>query len=232
MKKFLSLLLALVMLFALSSAAFAATFPPSGFKDVPKGAWYEEAVNFVKYADLMNGVSDDRFDPNGKVTRAMVVTVLYRLAGKPGVSGKTNPFVDVSNDGGNWYRDAVIWAYSAKVTDGMDANRFAPNVSITREQMASMLIRFFSASDSSSEMKKALDMMEGDAAKKLVDKELNNIYKDAGSISDYARTNVYICYLTEVMTGDDRGMFCPKDPLTRAQCAQIFLNLYKISENA
>ena len=231
MKKFLSLLLALVMLFALGSTAFAAKYPDSGFKDIPKGAWYEDAVNFAKAQGLMNGVADDRFDPNGKVTRAMVVTVLYRLADQPSVSGQNNPFVDVSNDKNNWYRDAVIWAAKVGVTDGVDANHFAPNTPINREQMASMIIRFLTAfsEGESADLKKViqqLDTLDPKGTQRMA--MLREEYKDADSVSSWARTNVLVCKLAGIMNGDDKGMFRPKDTLTRAECAQTFLNLYEI----
>ena len=143
MKKLVSLLLALCLVFALGASAFAASFPASGFSDVSRSAWYAEAVDFVKASGLMNGVGNNRFDPSGTVTRAMVVTVLYRLADKPSVSGQSNPFRDVPNDAGCWYRDAAIWAVKNGVTNGDgSANVFSPNKAITREQMATMIVRY------------------------------------------------------------------------------------------
>ena len=78
-RSILSLILALVMVFSLGAGVFAADYPESGFVDVPRTEWFAKAVDFAKAEGLMNGVGDNRFDPYGAVTRAMVATVLYRM---------------------------------------------------------------------------------------------------------------------------------------------------------
>ena len=161
-KRLFALLLALTLVFALCATAFAADFPKNTFTDVPRSAWYAEAVDFAQASGLMNGVGDNKFDPNGSVTRAMVATVLYRLADKPSVSGQRNPFRDVPNDAGCWFRDAAIWANKVGVTNGDgSADVFSPNKPITREQMASMIVRFLLSQadldESSANMIKNLD---------------------------------------------------------------------------
>lgn len=226
MKKLISLLLALCLVFALGASAFAASFPASGFSDVSRSAWYAEAVDFVKASGLMNGVGNNRFDPNGTVTRAMVVTVLYRLADKPSVSGQSNPFRDVPNGSDCWYRDAAIWAVKNGVTNGDgSANVFSPNKAITREQMATMIVRFLLSQakldDASAKMIQRLDAKT--AAMLLKDE-----FRDASSISSWAAVNVMICKITGIMNGDSAGTFRPQATLSRAECAQTFLNLYTI----
>ena len=226
MKKLVSLLLALCLIFALGVSGFAASFPANGFSDVSRNAWYAEAVDFVKASGLMNGVGNNRFDPNGTVTRAMVVTVLYRLADKPSVSGQSNPFRDVPNAPSCWYRDAAIWAVKNGVTNGDgSANVFSPNKAITREQMASLIVRFLLSQaemdDASAQMIQRLDAKTASAL-------LKNEFRDASSISTWAAVNVLICKMTGIMNGDTAGTFRPQATLSRAECAQTFLNLYTI----
>ena len=230
MKKLVSLLLALCLVFALGASAFAADFPANGFSDVPRSAWYAEAVDFVKASGLMNGVGDNRFDPDGSVTRAMVITVLYRLADKPSVKGQSNPFRDVPNDAGCWYRDAVVWAVANGVTNGDgSANVFSPNKSITREQMATMIVRFLL---SQAELDFASEQMIKRLDAKTASSMLKDEFRDASSISDWAAVNVLICKMTGIMNGDAAGTFRPQATLSRAECAQTFLNLYKIGTEA
>ena len=226
MKKLVSLLLALCLVFALGASAFAAKFPANGFSDVPRSEWYAEAVDFVKASGLMNGVGDNRFDPDGSVTRAMVITVLYRLADKPSVKGQSNPFRDVPNDAGCWYRDAVVWAVTNGVTNGDgSANVFSPNKSITREQMATMIVRFL-LSQAKLDAASAWMLQQLDA--ETASKELKKEFRDADSISSWATVNVMICKMTGIMNGDSAGTFRPQATLSRAECAQTFLNLYTI----
>ncbi len=226
MKKLVSLLLALCLVFALGAPALGASFPANGFSDVSRDAWYAKAVDFVKASGLMNGVGDNRFNPNGTVTRAMVITVLYRLADKPSVSGQSNPFRDVPNDAGCWYRDAAVWAAKNGVTNGDgSANVFSPNKAITREQMASMIVRFLLSQaklDSASE--RMIQMLDAKTAASMLKDE----FRDASSVSSWAAVNVLICKIAGVMNGDDAGTFRPQATLSRAECAQTFLNLYTI----
>ena len=226
MKKLVSLLLALCLVFALGATAFAADFPANGFSDVPRSAWYAEAVDFVKASGLMNGVGDNRFDPDGTVTRAMVITVLYRLADEPSVSGQSNPFRDVPNDPNCWYRNAVIWGVTNGVTNGDgSANVFSPNKAITREQMATMIVRFLlSQAEMDFATKQMLNLLDAKTASEMLEDEL----RDASSISSWASVSVLICKMTGIMNGDDAGNFRPQDTLSRAECAQTFLNLYTI----
>lgn len=226
MKKLVSLLLALCLVFALGVSGFAASFPANGFSDVSRSAWYAEAVDFVKASGLMNGVGNNRFDPNGTVTRAMVVTVLYRLADKPSMSGQSNPFRDVPNDAGCWYRDAAIWAVKNGVTNGDgSASVFSPNKAITREQMASMIVRFLlSQADLDDATAKMIQRLDAKTAASL----LKNEFRDASSVSSWASVNVLICKMTGIMNGDSAGTFRPQATLSRAECAQTFLNLYNI----
>lgn len=231
-----SLALALVLVFSLGSGALALDFPENTFSDVKRSDWFAPAVDCMQATEIMKGVGDNRFDPYGQVTRAMVVTVLYRMAASdtgnlPDVSGKKNPFQDVSNADSNWYRDPVIWAVDAGVTKGTGPDTFSPETPITREQMASMIVRFMLSV--SEETSSVLDeITAADPEGTVILEMLRKEFSDANSISDYARLNVAICKLGGIMKGDDVGTFRPQATLTRAECAQIFLNFLAAGEEA
>ncbi len=108
------------------------------YHDVPADAWYAEAVQALRESGLMNGVGDNRFDPDGVFTRAQLATVLYRMAGSPAVSGEDG-FSDTAAD--TWYSDAVLWASQNGVVNGYGDGRFGTNDAATQEQMAVMLWR-------------------------------------------------------------------------------------------
>lgn len=111
----------------------------SPFRDVSLGDWYYDAVMYTVEHGLFSGTSATTFSPDDDMSRAMLVTVLYRLAGKPPVTG-TMPFTDVEED--TWYSAAVLWAAQTGVATGSTATTFAPNTPISREQFAVMLYRY------------------------------------------------------------------------------------------
>ena len=113
--------------------------PSHAYLDVDTTLWYHEAVDFVMNQGLMSGVSDTTFAPNGNMTRGMLVTVLYRLAGSP-ESGSGTAFADVS--AADWYAKAVAWAGENGIAKGLSEDRFGANVSVTREQIVTMLYRY------------------------------------------------------------------------------------------
>ncbi len=110
------------------------------FSDVQMDSWYRESVDFVLNMGYMNGMSATQFGADLNLTRAQLVTVLYRIAGEPSVEGLTHPFADVVAD--SYYEAAVIWGYQLGVVNGVAANAFGPEQSITREQLATLLYRF------------------------------------------------------------------------------------------
>ncbi len=116
-----------------------ATGAPPLFSDVALGEWYYESVRYVVERSLFNGTGEGRFSPMTTMDRSMLVTVLYRLAGQPEVTG-ANPFTDVGP--GLWYTDAVVWAAQAGIVTGTPASAFHPDSPVTREQIAVMFHRF------------------------------------------------------------------------------------------
>ena len=227
-RSILSLILALVLVFSLGAGVLAADYPESGFVDVPRTAWFAKAVDFVKAEGLMNGVGDNRFDPNGAVTRAMVVTVLYRMMEQPDVSGKTCTFVDVPAD--EWYTNAVIWAADAGVTNGTDATHFNPTTPITREQMATMIMRMLLTFADEASRKQIEQIERLDPTGSVRRQMLAEAFTDAASVSEYARTYVLLCKQGKIMNGDAAGTFRPQATLSRAECAQTFLNLNGLAD--
>ena len=113
------------------------------FDDMPAaGNWMHEGIDYCVLFGLMSGIGNDLFDPTGETTRAMLVSMLYRMAGEPDVSELPElPFEDVTE--GAWYADAVRWAYANEVSVGVDETHFAPNARLTRAQLVTMLYRVF-----------------------------------------------------------------------------------------
>ncbi len=190
-------------------------FVPNDFKDVKKDAWYAPAVDYAEATGLMNGVADNMFAPDGKMTRGMVVTVLYRMEGEPDVTGVKTPFTDVSADA--YYADAVAWAFDNGIVDGMSDTTFVPNDPVTREQMSAILMRYYGVDT------KVTDEMQPDLKKALAE-----MYTDAAKISNWATLAVACCADTGLMTGDVAGTFRPADGMSRAECAQILLNMFQL----
>lgn len=113
----------------------------SDFTDLPADAWYRDSVTYALENGLMNGVGHGKFDPEGELTRAMLVTILYRANGSPAVDSAEHPFTDVES--GLWYTDAVIWASQTGLVKGISATTFCPDDPITREQIATILFRLY-----------------------------------------------------------------------------------------
>ena len=175
---------------------------PSGhLEDVKESDWFHEAVDYVIANGLMEGVDDTHFAPNANTTRAQLVTVLYRMSGTPSVEGLNNPFTDVA--AGQWYTDAVVWAYHAKVVTGLDNTTFAPNVNVTREQIATILYRYAGA-----------EAVEEDALKG---------FADAATVSDWAAEAMNWAVSVGLIKGLEDNTLAPTGNATRAQIATILM---------
>ncbi|MBQ1263861.1 MAG: S-layer homology domain-containing protein [Oscillospiraceae bacterium] len=122
-----------------SAGASSVTLTVDDFTDVAKSAWYYDAVAYVTEKGLMNGVGEGRFAPESTLTRAMIVTVLYRLENEPEVVA-AGRFTDVPS--GQWYSEAIAWAADCGVVGGYGDGKFGPSDPVTREQLAAILYRY------------------------------------------------------------------------------------------
>ena len=174
------------------------------FVDVPENTWYRDAVSYVYRNGLMNGTSATTFTPGGSMTRGMLVTVLWRIDGAVPVSNEERVcFEDI---GGAWYTDAVAWAYSNGIVNGVSATRFEPNRIITRQEAVTIFHRY--CVDTSL-------MSAGSTA------ELNG-FADKDSVQAWAGDAFVWAVSTGLIEGSVSGgkvYLNPNDHLNRAQAA-------------
>lgn len=177
--------------------------PVSGlpFGDVKSADWFYNDVKYVYEKGMMAGTAADVFAPNATTTRAMIVTILYRLEGSPAVTG-TSAFTDVP--AGQWYTDAVNWAAANQIVNGTSATTFAPNDSITREQMAAILYRY--AQYKGYDVTKKADLSG---------------YSDNGQVSAYAKDALAWANAAKLINGVTNITLAPQGNATRAQVSAI-----------
>ena len=173
------------------------------FTDVKENDWFYDSVKYAYENDLMKGISNTEFAPDSDVTRAMFVTVIYRMENEP-QTGKC-AFTDVES--GSYYESAVAWANENGIVSGISEDCFAPNEPITREQMAAIIYRYAAF--------KGYDITTSS----------NTSYTDNDNISDYAKDAVIWAAEKSVMTGNTDGSFAPKANTTRAQVASVFMRM-------
>ena len=172
-------------------------YVPFPFTDVPQTAWCRADVEYVWQHGIMKGVSATKFGPDTKMTRAMFVTVLYRMEGSPSVEGMQIPaFTDI---GAKWCYDAIIWAYNAGVTLGKTATTFAPNDSITRAEIVTMVYRY-SGSPTVSGVPN---------------------FTDAASVGAWARDAIIWATSVGVVNGYTDGSFGPNKTALRSEMAAM-----------
>lgn len=171
------------------------------YNDVTAGDWFTRDVIYVTLTGLMNGTGDG-FSPNNNINRAQLVTVLYRMAGQPEVTGE-NPFTDVPD--GQWYTDAVLWAAENNITDGTSETTFSPNDALTREQMATFLYRF-----ADFETEEPIEIT-GDLSG----------YTDADLVADYAVDAMTWAVGEGVISGIGNNTLAPDNTASRAQMATV-----------
>lgn len=173
------------------------------FRDVSRDAWYFESVAYAYRQGLMSGTGAAYFEPDTATSRAMLVQVLYRLAGQPAAIG--GEFSDVGEDA--WYSDAVTWAAGAQIVNGYGDGRFGPDDPVTREQTAAILYRYAAWYD-----------LAGDGEASL------SGYPDAGTVSDWARSAMGWAVGAGYLTGSAEGstvLLRPQALAVRAQTAAI-----------
>ena len=170
-------------------------------QDVAETDWVYDGVRYAFESGLMKGVSDDRFAPQEEVSRAMIATVLHRLAGTQKAGG-SNPFPDVEE--GQWYSDAVIWAAGEKIIEGYGNGSFGTNDPVTREQLVTMFWRAEGKPDA------AQDALSD--------------FSDAAEISSWAEDAFAWAVSTGLIQGKPGNLLDPQGTTTRAEVAQILMN--------
>ena len=171
----------------------------SKFTDVTAsnvGSWAADSIDFCADNDLVNGKSTYSFAPKDNLTRGQLVAILYRAAGSPSVTGTTNPFNDVKT--GDYYYNAVLWAYKNDVVNGTGAGKFSPNANVTREQIAAILYRYMGSPA-------ATGSLSG--------------YTDRSKISSWATTAMQWAIGKGYITGTSSTTLDPLGQATRAQAA-------------
>ncbi len=202
MKKILSLFLSVVMLLSAIITVNAASF-----KDVKSSDWYYSSVNYVADKGIMNGTSSTKFSPKASLTRAMGVTLLYRVAGSPSVSGVTIPFTDVK--GGQWYTDAVKWSYKNGIVTGKSDTYFHINGNITRAEFATILYRYSNSKNYTLPVNRA------------------DTFADSGKIPEWAFMAAWTMYRAEIINGRSDGSFDGNAKITRAEAAAMIERFMK-----
>ena len=176
---------------------------PLPFTDVAEGDWFHDAVQYVYDNGLMDGVGDGQFAPNATTNRAMVVTILYRLAGEPAVSGDVG-FTDVAD--GLWYSNAVAWAAEKGIVNGISETEFSPAGDLTREQLATILFRY--AESAGYDVSAQADLSG---------------FPDAGDIQSYATEALSWAVAEGLLQGFEDDSLQPQSTATRAQIATILM---------
>ena len=165
------------------------------FNDIPANvkSWAGDAIEYMAKQGYVGGTGNKTFSPNANMSRAMLVTVLYRMAGEPSVSGIANPFKDVVK--GTYYYNAVLWAYNKGIVTGKGADKFAPNDNVSRQEIAAFIYRY--------------------AGKPTATGTLTG-FSDYAKVSGYAADAMKWATRNEIITGIG-GKLVPTAAATRAQ---------------
>ncbi len=186
--------------------------PSAGFTDVPgEDNWAHAGIDYCVANGLMSGVGGNLFAPKMTTTRAQIVQILYNLEGEPRVYGST-PFTDLTND---WYKDAILWAYQTGVVAGTSGTTFDPDLPVTREQIAVILMEYTS---------RVLGL------KNLCTPADLSRYPDAGSVSDWAKNAMADAVALGLISGASNGgqtLLEPQGSATREQVATILMEFCK-----
>ncbi len=176
------------------------------FTDVFEWDWYFEAVEYCVANKLFSGTAPGIFEPNSTMTRAMLVTVLWRLEGEPTAQTQT-AFTDVKE--GSWYAGAVAWAAENGIVNGTSKELFNPNGNVTREQIAAIMLRYSRYKEYDTEARTDISS-----------------YSDANKVSDYAKDALSWANAAGLITGSNENgklLLMPQGNATRAQVATILM---------
>ena len=175
------------------------------FTDVKDTDWFYDTVKYVNQNGIINGMTEDTFAPNTELTRAMLVTILYRSEGSPEVEADSK-FSDVKAS--DWFGAPVIWAAENGIVNGVSETEFAPNNAITREQIAAIMYRYAQAKEYDVAIAK-VTAIDG--------------YSDAASISSWATDAIKYTVGTGIMKGKTADTLNPQDKATRAEAATVVM---------
>ena len=181
------------------------------FRDVKESAWYYQAVLFAYGSELFAGTAPDTFSPNQPMTRGMLVTVLWRLDGKPITSGKM-PFRDVKAK--MYYAEPILWAYSHEIVNGVGEGNFAPDGNVTREQIAKIIFGYAELKGCDTEAKAEITG-----------------YPDYARVSSWAREYLAWANAKGLIGGTDVGGVSYLDPKGNATRAQVAAILQRFTQN-
>lgn len=207
-KRVFSAALACVLLVSATVSLNASAASASNMTDIPSGSWYESAVRYCLNNNYMNGESETKFNPNGTVSRAQMVQVLYNLEGQPGYTSGHTPFVDITP--GSWYYNAVRWSEENGIASGTSATTFKPNAPVTREQVATFFANY-------AKFKNNYSGAQSDLSK----------YSDQNKISAWAKENISWAVNYGLMSGTSETTLDPQGTCIRAQLAQFIKNYFK-----
>lgn len=178
------------------------------FTDINREAWYHEAVDYALENGIMNGIGNNKFDPEGVTTRAQIVRILWNLENQPEPQSQ-NVFTDVA--AGTWYEKAILWGYENGIVTGYDG-KFNPDDEVTREQVAAFLYRYAQY--------KGYDVSKGSVA------DLEGFH-DADEISEWAMKNIQWAIAEGIMNGDGQGGLDPQGTAKRCEVTQMMYNYLK-----
>ena len=180
------------------------------FKDIDADEWCHSYTDFVTGKGLMTGVEEDMFVPDGKVTRGMILTVLYRLDGETEVINRSIPFKDL--DLSAYYANAVIWAQQNGIIKGIGNGKVMADDSVTREQLAAILQRYYNFKGEDIENRENATIFG---------------YSDFSKISEYAISSLQWAVSRGVLEGKSKNTLNPRDCVTRAELAAILTRIVK-----
>lgn len=195
---------------AVGAAGAASAADESPYKDVKKSWWSYSDIMYATEHGYMNGTGGGKFEPQGTMTRAMVVTVLYRFQGEPAVKYKGG-FKDVKDK--DWFADAVYWAAETGIVKGVEVGKFAPNDNITRQQLAAIFMRYAPK-----------EYIKDDSRKDITG------YSDYKKVQSYARDAMSWANATGLITGVTKTTLEPAKSATREQVA-VILRRFKEGAN-
>ena len=187
----------------------------AGFRDVKRQAWYADTVEYMAQRELMNGTEQNQFSPDAEMTRGMLITVLYRAAGAPDMTGESMPFVDVPR--WQFYYDAVLWAYQQSIVTGADAAHFAPDRNLTREEMTTILYRWWTKEHPNAAVDEPAKKNEAE-------------FSDWNLVAEYARKGMSWAVAHGIVLGTGSGRLEPRSFATRAQVAAMLQRYWENSD--